>query len=91
MAFLEKYEFPPAPTAEHGTEERWRQESEREGYFVCYDPPDECFLCEKPLTCENLVYWRGCRGKQIWLHAECAKELGAHLISDWGIFKRKQR
>jgi hypothetical protein len=41
-----------------------------------------CFLCGKPFA-ENevVVYWHG-SNTEITLHAECAAELAAHLLSD---------
>jgi hypothetical protein len=54
----------------------------------------ECFLCGKPFADdEDLVFWRG-DNTEITLHAKCAAELAAHLLSDatkamLGVFNRK--
>jgi len=53
-----------------------------------------CFLCGKPFAeDEDLVFWRG-SDTEITLHAKCAAELAAHLLSDatkamLGVFNRK--
>ena len=45
-------------------------------------PSEECFLCGKPFAeDEDVVYWHG-SNTEITLHAECAAELAAHLLSD---------
>jgi hypothetical protein len=43
---------------------------------------EECFLCGKTFA-ENadVVFWRG-SNTEITLHAKCAAELAAHLLSD---------
>lgn len=41
--------------------------------------PSECFLCAKPLD-GRIVYWRGTH--TLFLHLDCARELGCHLIGD---------
>jgi len=50
--------------------------------------PERCFTCGEQL-CFPMVYWAGCNGdigqnngSQIWLHADCAKELGLNLMLD---------
>jgi len=55
---------------------------------------EECFLCGKTFA-ENevVVYWHG-NNTEITLHAKCAAELAAHLLSDatkamLGVFNRK--
>jgi len=54
----------------------------------------ECFLCGKPFgDDEDLVFWCG-SDTEITLHAKCAAELAAHLLSDatktmLGVFNRK--
>jgi hypothetical protein len=41
-----------------------------------------CFLCGKPFAeNEDVVFWRG-DNTEITLHAKCAAELAAHLLSD---------
>jgi hypothetical protein len=53
-----------------------------------------CFLCGKTFADdEDLVFWRG-SDTEITLHAKCAAELAAHLLSDatkamLGVFNRK--
>jgi len=53
-----------------------------------------CFLCGKPFAeNEDVVFWRG-SNTEITLHAECAAELAAHLLSDatkamLSVFNRK--
>jgi len=43
---------------------------------------EECFLCDKTFVeDEDVVYWRG-DNTEITLHAKCAAELAAHLLSD---------
>lgn len=43
---------------------------------------EECFLCGKTFVeDEDVVYWRG-SNTEITLHAKCAAELAAHLLSD---------
>jgi len=43
---------------------------------------EECFLCGKPFAeDEDVVFWRGANS-EITLHAKCAAELAAHLLSD---------
>jgi len=54
-------------------------ELECEAQFI--HPTKLCFLCSNELGSENLVYWIGADA-QIWLHAECARELASHLIAD---------
>jgi hypothetical protein len=55
---------------------------------------EECFLCGKPFgDDEDLVFWRG-DNTEITLHAKCAAELAAHLLSDatkamLSVFNRK--
>jgi hypothetical protein len=55
---------------------------------------EECFLCGKPFgDDEDLVFWRG-DNTEITLHARCAAELAAHLLSDatkamLSVFNRK--
>jgi len=55
---------------------------------------EECFLCGKTFgDDEDLVFWRG-DNTEITLHAKCAAELAAHLLSDatkamLGVFNRK--
>jgi hypothetical protein len=53
-----------------------------------------CFLCGKTFgDDEDLVFWRG-DNTEITLHAKCAAELAAHLLSDatkavLSVFNRK--
>jgi hypothetical protein len=53
-----------------------------------------CFLCGKTFADdEDLVFWRG-SDTEITLHAKCAAELAAHLLSDatkavLSVFNRK--
>jgi hypothetical protein len=55
---------------------------------------EECFLCGKPFAeNEDVVYWHG-NNTEITLHAKCAAELAAHLLSDatkavLSVFNRK--
>ena len=42
--------------------------------------PDRCFLCGASVS-GIVVYWSGV-GRVLWLHPECAKGIGCHLISD---------
>jgi hypothetical protein len=43
---------------------------------------EECFLCGKTFAeDEDVVFWRG-DNTEITLHAKCAAELAAHLLSD---------
>jgi len=51
-------------------------------------PTDQCFVCGRPLTCENLVYWAGFPN-QIWMHHACAQALGCGLIADYVRGKRE--
>ena len=49
--------------------------------------PTKCFVCHKPMFFP-LVYWVGCPGEwdcygyQIWMHPDCARQLGKALIQD---------
>ena len=55
---------------------------------------EECFLCGKTFAeDEDVVFWRG-DNTEITLHAKCAAELAAHLLSDaakamLSVFNRK--
>ena len=53
-----------------------------------FRPTDHCFFCGEPLG-DDLVMWQGCddRAQQVWLHRDCAKELGGRLICDALIHK----
>jgi hypothetical protein len=45
-----------------------------------YQPQEKCYYCGDKLTLP-LVMWSGWT-EPIWLHPQCAHELGTHLIGD---------
>jgi hypothetical protein len=81
MGFLNRYQVPPVPTAEPGSEEWHEQESARQSSLEFIRPTDRCFYCGELLSCEALVFWHG-YGAQIWTHAKCALMFSAHLARD---------
>jgi len=52
------------------------------------DRPQRCFVCDLQLDLPA-VYWAGCNGNEglnnglaIWMHPQCAWNLGKNLIQD---------
>lgn len=41
-----------------------------------------CFLCGKAINDGVYVFWQGCNGESIALHASCAEYLGINLLRD---------
>ncbi len=84
MAFIDRYEIPPLPTAAIGSEEWHEQDVARQSSLAFIKPTDWCFYCGERLGCDGLIYWQGGdeRHPQIWLHAECASDLVLSLAMD---------